>query len=91
MTHRMEATYEQDGMLRLAHPLPLANRQHVQVTVSDSPAQRGKWAAVDEETGEILLGADSVKQARDQGRALGRGEPLIRWISGESELPSARL
>ena len=69
----------------------LANRQHVNVTVSDSLAPRGKWAAVDEETDEILVYADSVKQARDQGRALERGEPLIRWISDEPELPSLGL
>lgn len=91
MTHELEATYEQDGVLRLAHPLPLANRQHVQVTVSDSRTPRGKWAAVDAETGEVLLYAVSVKQARDQGRTLGRAEPLIRWISSEPELPSAGL
>ena len=89
MTHQLEATYEQEGVLRLAHPLPLANRQHVQVTVSDLSAPRGKWAAIDLKTGEILLHADSVKQARDQGRTLGNGEPLIRWISSEPELPSA--
>ena len=91
MTHQVKAIYEQDGVLRLAHPLPLANRQHVNVTVSDSLAPRGKWAAVDEETDEILVYADSVKQARDQGRALERGEPLIRWISDEPELPSLGL
>lgn len=91
MTHQLEATYEQDGVLRLAHPLPLANRQHVQVTVSDLPAPRGKWAAIDIKTGEILVYANSVKQARDEGRTRGHGEPLIRWISSEPELPSAGL
>ena len=91
MTHQLEATYEQDGVLRLAHPLPLANRQHVQVTVSDLPVARGKWAAIDVKTGDVLLYANSVKQARDQGRTLRRGEPLIRWISSEPELPSAGL
>jgi hypothetical protein len=91
MTHQVEATYDQDGVLRLSHPLPLANRQQVQVTVSDSEAPRGKWAAVDMENDEILLYADTVKQARDQARTLGRGEPLIRWISSEPALPSAGL
>ena len=89
MIHQLEAMYENDGVLRLAHPLPLANRQLVHVTVSDSPAVPGKWAAVDLKSGQILVYADSGKQARDEARALGRGEPMIRWISGEPELPSA--
>lgn len=91
MTHQLDATYEQDGVLRLAHPLPLADQQHVQVTVTDSQVRRGKWAALDMKTREILLYAESVKEARDQGRTMGRGEPLIRWISSEPELPSAGL
>lgn len=91
MTHQLAATYEQDGVLRLAHPLPLSDQQHVQVTVTDSQPPQGKWAAIDIKTGEILLYADSVKEARDQGRTLGRGEPLISWISSEPELPSAGL
>ena len=92
MTHQLEATYEQDGVLRLAHPLPLANRQLVQVTVSDLPSlPRGQRAAIDVKTGQILLYANSVKQARDEGRNRGHGEPLIRWISSEPELPSAGL
>ena len=91
MTHQLEATYEQEGVLRLAHLLPLANRQHVQVTVSDLSAPRGKWAAIDLKTGEILTYADSAKQARDQGRTRGHGEPLIRWISSDLELPSSGL
>ena len=90
MTHQLEATYEQEGVLRLAHLLPLANRQHVQVTVSDLSAPRGKWAAIDLKTGEILT-YYSVKQARDQGRTRGHGEPLIRWISSDLELPSSGL
>ena len=88
MTHQLEATYEKDGILRLSHPLPLANRQQVQVTISESSSEQGKWAAVDLQTGEILLYARSVKQARDEGRAMGRGEPMIRWVSSEPELPS---
>ena len=91
MTHQLKATYEQEGVLRLVHPLPLANWQHVQVTVSDLPEPRGQWAAIDVKTGEILLYAASVKQARDQGRTGGHGEPLIRWISSEPELPFAAL
>ena len=89
MIHQLEAKYEQEGVLRLAHPLPLANQQPVQVTVEVVPA--GRWAAVDLESGEVLLFAESVAAARDQGRALGRGEPLIRWVSDEPELPSAGL
>jgi hypothetical protein len=93
MTHELNATYEQGGVLRLSHPLPLADHQHVQVIVSDNqqPTGSGRWAAIDLRTGEILLYADTVKKARDQGRALDRGEPLIHWVSGDSELPSAGL
>ena len=89
MIHQLEATYEQEGVLRLAHPLPLANQQPVQVSVEVVPG--GRWAAVDLASGDVLLYAETVGEARDRGRALGRGEPLIRWVGDEPELPSAGL
>jgi len=37
MTHSLEATYE-NGMLRLAHPLPLGPSEKVWVTISATPS-----------------------------------------------------
>ena len=54
MTTTVEAIYE-DGMLKLAHRLPLPEKAHVKVTIDSGTAvgedtERGAWLKLSEDT-----------------------------------------